>query len=57
LNDLGAGGLVYLGLWFIATACIFVWLWAMGSFLNSIQKLGVRMNEVKQQTWVEGRPN
>src|SRR5215469_18900417 len=42
LNDLG--GLVYLGLWFIATACIFVWLWAMGSFLNSIQKLGVRMN-------------
>ena len=44
LKDLGPGGFVYLGLWFIGTVCIFVWLWAMGSFLNSIQKLGVRLN-------------
>ena len=43
-KDLIPGGFVYLGLGFIATLCVFVWLWAMSSFLNSIQEPDVKLN-------------
>ena len=42
-RDLGPGGLVCLGLMWIAMLCLIAWLWAMGSFLNSLQKPGLTL--------------
>jgi hypothetical protein len=42
-RDLGEGGLVYLGLMLLDAFCLLAWLWAMGSFLNSLQNPAVRL--------------
>jgi len=36
-RDLGQGGFFYLDLMLLDAFCLLAWLWAMGSFLNSIQ--------------------
>ena len=42
-RDVGPGRLIYFGLMYIDMLCFVGWLWAMGSFLNSIQKQGVKL--------------
>jgi|SRR5215467_8723526 len=42
-RDLGPGGFIYLGLMLFDMLCLIAWLWAMGSFLNPLQKPGVRL--------------
>jgi hypothetical protein len=42
-RDLGPGGLIFLGLMWIDMLCLIAWLWAMGSFLNSLQKPGLTL--------------
>jgi len=44
-RDLGAGGLIYLGLMLIYLLCFIAWLWAMGSFLNALQKPAARLKQ------------
>jgi hypothetical protein len=44
-KDLGYGGLLYLSLVLLDTLCLFAWLWAMGSFLNSLQNSAHRLNQ------------
>jgi hypothetical protein len=44
-KDFGYGGLLYLGLMLLDTLCLFAWLWAMGSFLNSLQNPARRLNQ------------
>lgn len=44
-KDLGYGGLLYLGLMLLDTLCLFTWLWAMGSFLVSLQNPVHRLNQ------------
>lgn len=42
-RELGPGAFVYLGLMFLDTLCLLAWLWAIGRFLNSLQKPIVRL--------------
>jgi hypothetical protein len=42
-RDLGQGGFVYLSLMLLDTLCLLAWLWAMGSFLNSVQNPAFRL--------------
>jgi hypothetical protein len=42
-RDLGTGGLAYLGLMLIDMLFLLGWLWAIGSFLNTLQGSDVRM--------------
>jgi len=44
-KDLGYVGLLYLGLMVLDMLCLFAWLWAMGSFLNSLQNPAHRLNQ------------
>jgi hypothetical protein len=42
-RDLGEGGLVFLGLMLLDSLFLLAWLWAMGSFLNSLQNPAFRL--------------
>jgi hypothetical protein len=42
-REVGPGGLVYFCLMLLDMLCFIAWLWAMGSFLNSLQKQGVKL--------------
>ena len=42
-RELGLSPFVYLGLMLLDTFCLLAWLWAMGWFLNSLQKPVVRL--------------
>jgi hypothetical protein len=42
-RELRPGGFVHIGLMFAGILCLVAWLWALGSFLNPLQKPGVRL--------------
>ena len=42
-RDLGTGGFVYLGLLLLDALVLLAWLWALGSFLNSVQNPAIRL--------------